>query len=61
MLEERAEARAWWEERREGWIEEGELVRALRRAGLVRMSAMSCFLYHFEISKRLAKIGLFFL
>jgi hypothetical protein len=47
VLLERAEARAWWEARREGWMEEGELVRALRRAGLVRMSAMSCFLFHF--------------
>lgn len=41
----REAARAWWEERREGWMEAGEFVRALRRAGLVRMSAMSCLLF----------------
>jgi hypothetical protein len=44
MLEERAEERAAWEARREGWMACGLLVRALRRDGLERMSAMSCFL-----------------
>jgi hypothetical protein len=45
MLEERAARRSWWEAWREGWMEEEEFVRPLRREGLERMSARSWMLF----------------
>jgi hypothetical protein len=44
MFSVRADWRVECEARREGWMVEGEWVRAERRAGVERMVVRSCFL-----------------